>query len=694
MQTFPALGSTTIQGNNTFNAISTNLSNETEYKAGNPIITNIFTADPSAHVWEENGRIYIYASHDMMPAKGCGNMDKYHVYSSDTMVTWKDEGEILSAADVSWGRSKGGLMWAPDAAHVDDTYYFYFPHPTGNDDWNSTWRIGVATSKKPTSDFTCKYDGYVKMIDGSPYVTKIDPCIFKDDDGSYYLYTGGGSKCYVAKLSSDMQTLAEDPVEIDETLDDFHEGMWIFKRNGIYYAMYADNTSGHNLMRYSTSNSPYGPFKDGGVILDATSCDTTHGSIVEYKNHWYMFYHNSDLSGRGNLRSVCVDEVFFNEDGSIQKVNQTKDGVSAVGPIVPNEYESLHKTYDKSEFVEKTDYGLTNVEVKNANFNGKTISGFHVDNATATWSNINGGKGGKALITVTYATPESAVALVDTTAATANTGYFLRFDPTTAWNDYTGVATCIVDLNPGTNNTIKLTGSMGGVNINGFSVSLLDQTIPETTTTAPATTVPPTTTPTTAPTITPKATTENPGTSQTTSATESSSLESVTSTSSNVTSDVVTSSDENASSDVATSVDENASSDVVTSSSENVSSDIATSDNESVYSNVTTKTDKATSKIVVKKSKVKKAVKKRKAAKIKITLKKVFKAKYLVKVSTSKKFSKKKTVTKIVKKASFVFKTKRFRNKKKLYVKVRALKKVDNTIIYSKWSKPKKIKLK
>ena len=185
--------------------------------------------------------------------------------------------------------------------------------------------------------------------------------------------------------------------------------------------------------------------------------------------HWYMFYHNSDLSGRGNLRSVCVDEVFFNEDGSIQKVNQTKDGVSAVGPVVPNEYESLHKTYDKSEFVEKTDYGLTNVEVKNANFNGKTISGFHVDNATA------------------------------------NTGYFLRFDPTTAWNDYTGVATCIVDLNPGTNNTIKLTGSMGGVNINGFSVSLLDQTIPETTTTAPATTVPPT--------ITPKATTENPGTS-------------------------------------------------------------------------------------------------------------------------------------------------------------------------------------
>ena len=83
---------------------------EKTYYAGNPIITNMFTADPSAHVWEKDGRIYIYASHDIFPSRGCDLMDKYHVFSSDNMVTWRDEGEILSSDDVSWGREEGGLL--------------------------------------------------------------------------------------------------------------------------------------------------------------------------------------------------------------------------------------------------------------------------------------------------------------------------------------------------------------------------------------------------------------------------------------------------------------------------------------------------------------------------------------------------------------------------------------------------------
>lgn len=183
---------------------------EKTYYAGNPIITSMFTADPSAHVWEKDGRIYIYASHDIFPSRGCDLMDKYHVFSSDNMVTWRDEGEILSSDDVSWGREEGGFMWAPDAAYENGTYHFYFPHPTGSGDaWNNTWRIGIAKSNSPASGFKCADDGYVKKKDGSPYVTGIDPCIFKDDDGSYYLYTGGGAACYVAKMQSDMQTIQQ-----------------------------------------------------------------------------------------------------------------------------------------------------------------------------------------------------------------------------------------------------------------------------------------------------------------------------------------------------------------------------------------------------------------------------------------------------------------------------------------------------
>ncbi|MGE5447763.1 MAG: family 43 glycosylhydrolase, partial [Bacteroidales bacterium] len=115
--------------------------------APNPIITDIYTADPSAHVWKD-GRLYLYPSHDVAPPRGCDLMDQYHVYSTDDMVHWTDHGEILRASQVPWGRPEGGFMWAPDCAFKNGTYYYYFPHPTGAGDlWNSTWKIGVATSK-------------------------------------------------------------------------------------------------------------------------------------------------------------------------------------------------------------------------------------------------------------------------------------------------------------------------------------------------------------------------------------------------------------------------------------------------------------------------------------------------------------------------------------------------------------------
>ena len=110
--------------------------------AQNPFVTNIYTADPSAHVWAD-GRLYVYPSHDIAPPRGCDLMDQYHVYSTDDMVHWKDHGEILRAANVPWGRPEGGFMWAPDCAYKNGIYYFYFPHPSGTE-WNKTWKIGRA----------------------------------------------------------------------------------------------------------------------------------------------------------------------------------------------------------------------------------------------------------------------------------------------------------------------------------------------------------------------------------------------------------------------------------------------------------------------------------------------------------------------------------------------------------------------
>ena len=294
----------------------------------NPFITHMYAADPSARVWED-GRLYVYASHDIDPPRGCDLMDKYHVFSTDDMVNWTDHGQIVEAADVPWGKKPslaGGatFMWAPDCVYKNGKYYFYFPHPN-DDPWNDNWKIGIAVSDRPASGFVV-LDHWLEGL-GDDTFAMIDPCVFVDDDGQAYFYYGGGSRCAGAKLKDNMIELAE-PLTSMEGLIDFHEAAWVFKRNGMYYFTYSDNYSenrkGLNRLRYAVSNKPLGPWTYKGIYLNPTSCDTSHGSVVEYKGQWYAFYHNSDLSGQGNLRSVCVDKLFFNENGTIQMVQQTK----------------------------------------------------------------------------------------------------------------------------------------------------------------------------------------------------------------------------------------------------------------------------------------------------------------------------------------------------------------------------------
>jgi len=192
--------------------------------------------------------------------------------------------------------------------------------------------MGIATSKKPASDF--KVQGYIKGLD-----PLIDPNVFIDDDGQAYFYHGGFQKYWPIKGGK----LKENMTEIDgemrdmEGLVDFHEGPFVFKRKGVYYMIYPNNKNNGvirgNSMYYATSDKPLGPWNYKGVILDPTGCGTSHGSVVEYKGQWYLFYHNYALSGKGNLRSICFDKLFFNEDGTIQKVIQT--GSISKGKHIP-----------------------------------------------------------------------------------------------------------------------------------------------------------------------------------------------------------------------------------------------------------------------------------------------------------------------------------------------------------------------
>lgn len=290
--------------------------------AQNPIIKDIYTADPSARVF--NGKIYLYPSHDRDFAQWW-DMEDWHVFSSKNLKKWKDHGVALSLKDISWAEKNA---WAPDCNYKNGKYYFYYPT-----DQNF---IGVAIGDKPEGPF--------KDALGSPLVDRntpgvvnnrdlIDPCIFIDDDGTPYLYFGQNT-VNVAILNTDMISLKED-VKIIKGADHFFEAAWLHKYNNKYYLSY----SGKGKILYAMADNPLGPYEYKGEILDKVNSGTNHHSIVQYKGKWYIFYHNSDLAIR-NIpeghpdrkyiqwrRSVCVDFLKYYPDGTIKKVKQTKEEV-------------------------------------------------------------------------------------------------------------------------------------------------------------------------------------------------------------------------------------------------------------------------------------------------------------------------------------------------------------------------------
>ena len=308
----------------------------------------MFTADPSAHVF--NDKLYIYPSHDI-PHEGEDNdngdeyqMRDYHVLSMDSLeADCVDNGLALCEDDVPW---VGSQMWAPDAAYVNGKYYLFFPARDKDD----IFRLGVAVSDSPTGPFTPEE----KCIEGS---YSIDPAVLVDDDKKVYVYYGGlwggqlekwqsgkfdpdapfspdpdpeapalGPMCAV--MSDDMKSFATKPRML-QILDEngeplkakdedrrYFEGPWMHKYNGKYYLSYSTGTT-HYIV-YATSDSPMGPFTYAGRIMEPVIGWTTHHSIVEYHGKWYIFYHDCEMSGGINhRRSVKYTELKYNDDGTI-----------------------------------------------------------------------------------------------------------------------------------------------------------------------------------------------------------------------------------------------------------------------------------------------------------------------------------------------------------------------------------------
>jgi len=313
-----------------------------------PLVTHLFTADPSAHVFE--GKLYVYPSHDVktdIEDNDFGDqyaMNDYHVFSLDSVggpVT--DHGVVLKQEDIPWVSKQ---LWAPDAATKNGKYYLYFPAR----DKEGVFRIGVAVSSVPHGPF--KPDP--EPIPGS---YSIDPASFVDEDGEAYLYFGGiwggqlqcwtsgkfDAKAFekmeasgdvpalmprVARLSEDMHSFKSEvlpvaivdkdgqPLKADDHDRRFFEAAWMHKRDGVYYFSYS--TGDTHYLVYATGDNPLGPFTYRGRILEPVIGWTTHHSIVEFKGKWYLFHHDASLSGgKNHLRCVKVREIFYDEAGYI-----------------------------------------------------------------------------------------------------------------------------------------------------------------------------------------------------------------------------------------------------------------------------------------------------------------------------------------------------------------------------------------
>ena len=323
-----------------------------------------YMADPSANVF--NDRLYIYPSHDRDSGEafdddgGHFQMRDYHVLSLDDVANGEitDHGVILDVDQVEWAEKQ---MWDNDVIEKNGKYYLVFSAK----DYNGVFHLGVAVADKPEGPFIPE----PHPIRGS---FSIDPCLFKDDDGTIYCYYGGlwggqlqwyglipqssaneegvvmgpapdkktpmflpadspAVPSLMAKMSDDMLQFAEAPhpvVILDENGEPlkagdphrFFEASWMHKHNGKYYFSYSTGDS--HYLCYAIGDSPYGPFTFKGVILDPVVGWTTHHSIVKFKDEWFLFYHDCVPSNDTTwLRSLKVQKLYYNDDGTIKKVN-------------------------------------------------------------------------------------------------------------------------------------------------------------------------------------------------------------------------------------------------------------------------------------------------------------------------------------------------------------------------------------
>ncbi len=417
----------------------------------NPIFKDAFTADPAPLVY--NGRLYVYVGQDEAKDGELFTMTGWRCYSTTDMKTWTSHGVIMKPTDFSWGAADA---WASQVVERNGKFYLYVT-VTGKSPYGGR-NIGVAVSDSPTGPF--------KDARGTPLIRDnmtnfgktwddIDPTVMIDDDGQAYL-CWGNPNCYLVKLKSTMSDIDGTIAQI--TPPNYAEGPWLYKRNNMYYLAYPAFVPGvgSEQICYATATNVNGPWTYRGVLTGtARNSYTIHPGIIEYKGQNYFFYHNATLTLNGQgpatgRRSVCVEYLCYNTDGTIKPITQTTAGITVASPCPPVVVPVTQAPFKGTPWpipgkIEAEDYDV----------GGEGVS-FHE-------SNTNGNEGG-----ATYRTDQVDIE----TCTDVSGGYNLGYSTSGEWLEYTvNVATTglyDVDLrlaSDGADKSFHI--EMDGVNISG-----------------------------------------------------------------------------------------------------------------------------------------------------------------------------------------------------------------------------------
>ena len=288
----------------------------------NPIIKDKYTADPAALVYKD--KVYLYAGHDEAPNDvNSYRMNEWLVYSSSDMIHWQEHPVPLKPTDFAWAK---GDAWASQVIERNGKFYWYVTVEHGTIHGKA---IGIGVSDSPTGPFK---DALGKALITNDMTTKtkiswddIDPTVRIDDDGQAYLFWGN-TICNYVKLKENMIEF-DGPIQTID-LPNFTEAPWIHKRKDWYYLSYASLFP--EKIVYAMSKSIHGPWEYKGILNEvAGNSNTNHQAIIDFKGKSYFIYHNGSIPTNGGSfrRSVCVDRLYYNPDGTMKRVIMTSEGI-------------------------------------------------------------------------------------------------------------------------------------------------------------------------------------------------------------------------------------------------------------------------------------------------------------------------------------------------------------------------------